>query len=274
MARNHWTLDDIPWDRLAPAEVDHDLLAVIKAAALVEYNADSYATYLGKVFAEDPSFQAMAREWAAEEVQHGLALGRWAARVDPSFNFEVAVDRFRGTYRLPEGSGNASIRGSCSGELVARCMVETGTSSFYSAVAEATREPVLRLICQRIAADEYRHYKLFLTYMKPYLVRDRVGWFQRAWVGIGRVLETQDDELACAYHAANGGGEPYHRLRASQAYERRAFRLYRRHHIERAVGMAMKAWGLSPQSRLAGLARWAAWWLVENRVGRLERSAA
>ncbi len=274
MAQNHWTLDDVPWDRVKPAEVDRDLIAVIKAAALVEYNADSYAAYLGKVFSDDPHFQVIACDWAAEEVQHGVALGRWAALVDPGFDFDAAVRRFRANYKLPEVPERRSVRGSCSGELVARCMVETGTSSFYSAIAEATKEPVLRFLCQRIAADEYRHYKLFLTYMKPYLEREQVSRIGRARIGVGRVLETQDDELACAYHAANGGDAQYDRTRASQAYERRAFRLYRRHHIERAVGMAMKAWGFSPQSRWAGIVRRAAWWLVETRVGRLERSAA
>jgi len=274
MARNHWTLDDVPWDRVEPAKVDPDLVAVIKAAALVEYNADSYAAYLRKVFADDRQFQDIAWEWAEEEVQHGAALGRWASLVEPGFDFQAAVLRFREIYRLPEVPERRSVRGSCSGELVARCMVETGTSSFYSAIAEATREPVLRFVCQRIAADEYRHYKLFLTYMKPYLERERVSRVGRARIGIGRVLETQDDELACAYHAANNGFAPYDRKRASRAYERRAFGLYRRHHIERAVGMAMKAWGFSPQSRWAGLARRAAWWLVGTRVGRLERQAA
>ncbi len=274
MAQNHWTLDDVPWDRLAPAEADRDLVAVIKAAALVEYNAESYAAYLGRVFADDRRFQDIAREWAAEEVQHGVALGRWASLVDPGFDFDAAVRRFRDLYQLPPTPERRSVRGSCSGELVARCMVETGTSSFYSAIAEATREPVLRFVCQRIAADEYRHYKLFLTYMKPYLDREKVSRVERAWIGVKRVLETQDDELACAYHAANGGAEPYDRKRAAQAYERRAFGLYRRHHIERAVGMALKAWGFSPQSRWAGLVRRAAWWLVGSRVGRLERQAA
>ena len=33
----------------------------------------------------------------------------------------------------------ASIRGSRTGELIARCMVETGTSSYYTALAEATQ---------------------------------------------------------------------------------------------------------------------------------------
>ena len=48
-------------------------------------------------------------------------------------------------------------------------MVETGTSSYYTALAEATDEPVLRQICKLIAADEYRHFKLFYDHMRRYL---------------------------------------------------------------------------------------------------------
>ena len=39
------------------------------------------------MFSDDPDFQAVARNWAEEEVQHGQALGRWAHMADPSFDF-------------------------------------------------------------------------------------------------------------------------------------------------------------------------------------------
>ena len=59
----------------------------------------------------------------------------------------------------PEAEG--SVRGSRRGEMIARCVVESGTSSYYSAIRDATDEPLLKEIAGRIAADEYRHYKLF-----------------------------------------------------------------------------------------------------------------
>ena len=34
-----WTLDDVSWDAFEPARVDPVMLAAVKAAALVEYNA-------------------------------------------------------------------------------------------------------------------------------------------------------------------------------------------------------------------------------------------
>ena len=44
-------------------------------------------------------------------------------------------------------------------------------------------------------------------------------------MGFGRILEAQDDELACAYYAANETAGSYDRRRHSRAYERRALKL-------------------------------------------------
>jgi rubrerythrin len=101
--------------------------------------------------------------WGREEVQHGRALGRWAEMADPSFNFPSAFERFHAGYKPPHFASDdaLSVRGSRRGEMVARCVVESGTSSFYSAIRDATDEPVLKEIAGRIAADEFRHYKLF-----------------------------------------------------------------------------------------------------------------
>ena len=47
-----WTMDDIHWSLFDPSRVDPTLLAAVKAAALVEYNAPDYVTYLKRVFAD------------------------------------------------------------------------------------------------------------------------------------------------------------------------------------------------------------------------------
>jgi hypothetical protein len=70
----HWTLEDIPWDRFDRSLVDADILKVVKAAALVEYNADDYAAYLCNVFHDDDAFRGASVGWAQEEVQHGTAI--------------------------------------------------------------------------------------------------------------------------------------------------------------------------------------------------------
>ncbi len=221
-ARLHWQLSDVAWDRFDPARVDTDTLRVVKAASLVESNGSSYADYLCGVFHDDPAFQAAARTWAAEEQQHGRALARWAKLADEHFDFDACFARFAETIQLPVGA-ERSVRGSRCGELIARCMVEVGTSTYYSALAEATEEPVLKEICGRIAADEHRHYKLFYTHMKLYQAKERLSLWQRVRVALGRVRETNDDELAFAYYAGNGARGAYVRKTCSRAYARRTY---------------------------------------------------
>src|ERR1700753_367899 len=173
-----WTLQDIPWDRFDAAKVNSDVLKVAKAAALVEYNARDYGDYLRNVFHDDAEFRGASETWVDEEIQHGEALGRWASLADPDFDFDHAGARFRRQYRIDVEAG-ASIRGSRAGELIARCMVETGTSSFYTALGEATSEPVLKQVCKLIAADEYRHFKLFYDHMRRYMSRESLGMMAR-----------------------------------------------------------------------------------------------
>lgn len=274
MAYQHWTIEGLPWDQLDPSKVDPDLLKVVKAAALVEYNAGAYADYLCKVFGDDPEFDQAARDWAVEEIQHGKALGLWAERIDPGFSLEAAMARFREGYHLPLLNADRSVRGSKSGELVARCMVETGTSSYYSAIGSSTQEVVLKTICGHIAADEFRHYKLFYDHLKRYLKKENLGRFARIRVALGRIVETEDDELAYAFYAANAPDEPYDREKFSRAYVRRAYSYYKFEHVDRGVAMLFKACGLKPHSMMFNVASQLAWWLMSNRAKQLAKLAA
>lgn len=268
----NWTLDDIPWDRFDRAKVDPEILRIVKAASLVEQNGGDYAQYLCSVFHDDAAFQTVARRWGEEEIQHGQALGRWAMLADPDFDHVAAAARFTAGFRVALDA-NASLRGSRAGELVARCIVETGTSSYYTALAEATGEPVLKAICKHIAADELRHYKLFYTHLKRYLASEGLGFWGRLRVAAGRIGESEDDELAYAYYAANESAAPYDRRRYARAYARRAYAVYRWHHVERGIAMLFKAIGLKPHGRLNLWAARLAWWGIRHRADRLQRLA-
>jgi hypothetical protein len=270
----HWQLDDIAWDRFDPSLVEPDVVPLVKAAAMVERNGDDYALYLNSVFADDPDFRAAADNWAVEEVQHGDALGRWASLADPAFDYPGAFARYREGFRIDTGAA-ASLRGSRSGELVARCIVETGTSSYYTALGEASREPVLRQVCQLIAADEYRHFKLFYDHLRRYLERENLSHLQRLRIALGRVTETEDDELAFAYHVSNETpGTAYDHERCLAGYMARAMKYYRPHHLDRGMGMIFKAVGLPPRGRLSRAVARAAFRLVQWRQGRYERQLA
>jgi hypothetical protein len=265
----HWTIEEVGWERFDPTKVDPALVPLVKAAAMVERNGTDYAIYLNNVFVDDPDFRQAVDNWATEEVQHGDALGRWAMLADPEWDFAAAFARYKAGYQLPLDA-TASVRGSRTGELIARCMVETGTSSYYTALAENTGEPALRQVCQLIAADEYRHFKLFYDHMRRYLGREHISFLRRLRIAAGRITESEDDELAFAYHCGNEPvDEAYDHGRCIAAYMGEAMAMYRFRHIHRAMGMVLKSVGLRPRGRLSnGFAR-LAWWLMQRRRRRL-----
>jgi rubrerythrin len=262
----HWTPDDISWADFRPESLSPDMLQVVKAAAMVERNAGDYTSYLKNIFKADAEFLEIAGAWQEEEVQHGDVLGRYCEMADPAFVFRDRFKRFTDGYQVPIDVA-ASVRGSLTGELLARCIVETGTSSFYSAIRDATDEPVLKAIAHRIAGDEFRHYKTFYDLMKRYVDREGVGMVRRAMVAIGRIRETDDDELAFAFHAANEPADlPYDRFRCNAAYSARAWSLYRPKHTERAVNMVLKVIGIDPQGWLGTKAKSFAWKKMQSRA--------
>jgi len=238
-----WTLDAIEWHRFDRTKVDPDILAIVRAASMVEYNACDYVRYLKNVFPGDAEFAAAAERWGEEERQHGLALARWASLADPSFDFATSFAAFVEGFR-PDVNVTQSIRGSRTGELLSRCMVEIGTSSLYSAIRDGTEEPVLKQICAWIARDEFAHYGMFRRHMHRYLDREGVSLWTRVRTLIARAFEAKDDELAYAFHAGNRLPGPYDRERAICAYGAKALRLYQPSHVERGVTMALKAAGL------------------------------
>lgn len=268
-----WALEDIPWGEFDPSRLDPEILPVVKAAAIVELNAGDYRTYLNNVFHDDPRILKAVDGWADEEVQHGLALGRWAEIADPSFNFEDSFQRFREGYKLPLDAGK-SVRGSRTGELIARCMVETGTSSYYSALGRATEEPVLKDICRRIASDEFAHYNLFYRHMTRYMDSENLSFWGRLKVAIGRIAESEDDELAYAYYAANGTDQPYDRRANASAYGRKAFEYYTPSIVQRGIQMVFDAVGLKGDGLLSQAAGKLGWLALRTRMLVLGRAAA
>lgn len=270
-----WSLEDIDWSKFDSAKVDPELLATVKAASLVEYNAGDYVAYLNRVF-QDAGAETLARiaHWGEEEVQHGRALGRWAELADPEFNFQAAFARFRAGYRPAhfEGNGAVSVRGSRRGEMVARCVVESGTSSFYSAIRDAAEEPVLKEVAGRIAADEFRHYRLFYETLQEQNEPELSLW-GKLRVALGRIGESDDDELSYAYYCANVPAShettvPYNRARFARAYHAKAMTLYTQSHIKKLVQMVAKAVGANPQGILTKAASSLMWHVMRLRAAQ------
>jgi hypothetical protein len=267
-----WTLDQIPWSRFDASKVNETLLAAVKAASLVEYNAPDYVKYLTTVYRDQPeTVRRDIQRWGGEEIQHGLALGRWAELADPTFDFRAAFARFHQMYHAPHfEQAKSSVRGSRRGEMVARCVVESGTSSLYSALRDGTDEPVLKQIAARIAGDEFRHYRMFYDIMQGDKEPDLPRW-RKFLIAVGRVNESTDDELACAFYCANvpvseSQRIPYRRRHYARIYRNTIMSFYRRHHVEKLVKMVVMPAGIDPSGRLVGMVGGIMWRLLTWRV--------
>lgn len=243
MAR--WTVDDINWNRFDASKVNADLLALAKTASVVEYNSADYVTYLRNVFKEDEAFCKLIDVWGEEEIQHGLALAKWAQMADPTFDFQRALERFRESFQVPLES-TESIRGSRSAELVARCMVEVGTTTYYSGLRDASDEPVFKEICHLIAVDEIHHFNLFFRALPKFLALDPMTKLERAKVAIERSAEAETEELLYAYAAANTNDviklENVPRYR--REYIGRTLPLYSKKNLKKGMSLAVRAIGL------------------------------
>jgi rubrerythrin len=262
-----WAPEDISWNRFDRTRVDTELVKLIKAASIVEHNAVHYARYLRTVFRGDDAMQQLAWEWAQSEVQHGQVLSRWATLADPDFDFGDRFRRFVAGYYIPTAV-TRSIRGSLTGELLARCVVEIGTSSYYTAIGRATNEPVLKELCGRIAADELRHYKTFYELSRRYLKIENIGIMERLRVVVERVIESEDDELAYAYHSANESRAKFNRLQSNRAYSSRAYKLYSLDLVERVAAMLLKVVGLRPHGWLSSVIARVGHSFMQRRVRR------
>lgn len=244
---NHWTIESLPWDQFDASKVNPDLLAYAKAASLVEANGHVYIDYLHKLFPDDPEIRKDIEAWGWEETQHGKALRAWAEKADPSFNYDEAMRLYQEKFKFPE----APIRGSQAMELVARCAIETGTSSFYTAMRDASDEPVFKELCRRIAGDEIRHYHLFYGYLERHYGKAASRW-SRLKMLIKRSMEVTDEELCFAYAAANlGEVRPEDLPKYAKSYLSFIAGIFESRHLKNAIALMAKAAGFQVKGSVA-----------------------
>lgn len=268
-----WTLDRINWDAFDATKVDAETLKAVKAASLVEFNAPDYVGYLSNVFRDDERVQGNIEQWGKEEAQHGRALAAWARLADSEFDFDKAFTRFRKIQNIDVDT-QESIRGSKAGEMIARCVVESGTSSFYTAIKDQTDEPCLKQIVTFMAADEFAHYRCFYEIYQKY-EHELPGRWGRLRVALSRVNEADDDELAGAFYCGNypeGSDVAYDRKTFAAAYQKRALGIYRRQHVNRLISMVAKAGGMNPHGRPVRAVQWLAWSYMQRQQKRLAKT--
>jgi hypothetical protein len=171
-----WSVDDISYESIDPSLI-HDnteLFYLIAAASFIEITSDLYTRNLIEFFQGNPEIENwLANFWEHEEVQHGMALKRYVQAVWPEFDWERSYRAFFVEYG--QACTMEALAETRSLEMVARCVVETGTSSFYRTLSEVAPEPVLKEITANISSDEVRHYKHFYRYFLDYKESERPG---------------------------------------------------------------------------------------------------
>jgi hypothetical protein len=168
VTRQHWTLDDIPWQAIRHDAVAHSeaYFYLVASASLMESATDLYTENLIDYFADDEEITSWLKKyWLPEELQHGEALRRYVEAAWPKFDWEPARQGFVEEFKP---YCDISLESRRSLEMASRCVVETGTASYYRTLSRASPDPVLALLTRYIAEDEVRHYKHFYRYFRKY----------------------------------------------------------------------------------------------------------
>ncbi|EEA02037.1 conserved hypothetical protein [Burkholderia sp. H160] len=194
-----WRIEDIDLTRIdrQKAASNEDLLLLLCAASFIESGTDLYTSNLSTFFNDDPEVSAwLNNEWEPEEMQHGRALKTYIAYVWPEFDWATAFRNFMDEYSLT--CSFEDFEKTRALEMVARCVVETGTATLYRAINECSDEPVLKQITDNIRSDEVRHYKHFFKYFKKYNRIEGNGRLAVLGALMRRVMEikNEDSEIA------------------------------------------------------------------------------
>jgi len=255
-ARRHWSLDDIPWrairhDAVAQSEAFFYLVA---AASLMESATDLYTENLIDFFAGDEEVTTwLEHYWLPEELQHGRALRRYVEIAWPKFDWEPAQRRFVEEFRPFCDTSLESIR---SLEMASRCVVETGTASYYRTLSRASPDPVLAMLTRHIAEDEVRHYKHFYRYFRKYRDMEtpsRAAVLPALWRRLR--MTGGDDSFIVLKHvySAHDHGEPFD-IGVYRRVRRECRALVRDHFPhEMSVRMLLKPLGLGPRTQRMAL---------------------
>ncbi|HZT52166.1 MAG TPA: ferritin-like domain-containing protein [Stellaceae bacterium] len=248
-----WSLDDIPYHEIDAGRLAAEarLFQLVAAASFVEITSEIYTRNLVAYYRGDREVIDWLEDgWQREEVQHGAALRRYVETAWPSFDWERAYTNFLAEYS--QLCAMERLAESRALEMVARCVVETGTSSFYRMLSDAAPEPVLRKLALAISTDEVDHYKHFYRFFRRYAAREGTGRAAVLRTLVRRMVEVDAEDAACAFKHVHLVAYP------ALPYDADAYAAFRGH-IRRMAGvhyrydMAVKM--LLKPLRLAGPAQ-------------------
>lgn len=244
--RPHWRINDIDFTAIKGELVRDDrfLFVTLASASFVEIHSEQYADNLIVYFRDDPKLISwLVDHWRRDEVQHGQALKAYVQTVWPEFDWEQAYLAFSEEYGLLCTVEQLEQHKAL--ELIARCVVETGTSSFYRAMHNYVREPVLRALIDKIRIDETSHYVHFRRHFLTYNDGERhsvKAIIQTIWRRL-KAISNEDAYIAFKHvHAQNNTATDALALRAAwDRYNQAVKKLSRRYYPHKlAIKMLVK----------------------------------
>lgn len=193
-----WSIDDIDFAGIdvAATKDDETLFFVLASAALIESGSDLYTSVLIDYFGPSPAGRWLLRHWEPEEMQHGAALRRYIGMVWPEFDWDATNEGFMREYS--SYCSLSALEPTPTLELVARCVVETGTAALYRSLQDYTTEPVLKRLAGLIRSDEVRHYKNFHRFFHQYNAASGHGRWPVLRALTRRLAEMRNEDADCA----------------------------------------------------------------------------
>jgi len=196
---------DIDYDAIDTTKIkeNHFLFYLLTIASYIEITSETYAKNLSEYYSDNPEvLEWLNGSWEQEEVQHGKALKSYIEHVWTRYPWEKGYARFLELYLpLCEVSSFQPTRGL---EMVARMIVETGTSTTYRAFedyANSLDEPVLARLCHRIYKDEVNHYSNFNHYFSYYNKGEKLGRKEIFTVIASRLKDASDEDIELGYQS-------------------------------------------------------------------------
>ncbi|BCD61009.1 MULTISPECIES: ferritin-like domain-containing protein [unclassified Nitratiruptor] len=174
-----WHYEDIDYSKVNSKEVrEYDFLFfLITSASFIEITSDVYEKNLAIFYADNKKVvDWLENVWEPEELQHGRALRKYVQSAWPDFDWDAAYERFKNEY-LPLCTLD-EFQPTKAKEMLARMVVETGTSTFYKAIERFSKDldaPVLGEIAHNISKDEVYHYDVFYDTYKEYNKTEKLG---------------------------------------------------------------------------------------------------
>ncbi len=234
---------------------DEPLLLLLTAASFVEATSDVYACNLRRFFAGDEEISTwLESHWEPEELRHGRLLRAYVGRCWPEFDWQRGYEHFLREYKpLARLERLEASRGL---EMIARCVVETGTAILYRAIHDYATDPTLKSITWSIHRDEVSHYKHFYKYFRRYQSIEANSRRRIMDVLARRTLQlrSEDADVGMRHAAAERYAQPKPDSALLRKVHAQVFSMLRKHYpLAMAHKMLLKPLALPPAlATLAG----------------------